>query len=220
MAQFQWKPGFIWIQTFPLPISQPVAPFGSSRVKFPCLFLSFSYFTFSLENPVMPHAAWNRSDRFFSKLVTGSGSEPSGSSPFPLPWPAPACSACFFGKEGWGKRSSFTGGDKLVVASPSPAIPPREAHAGSRLCLFQPQQQLAQPQSIAVQHSFLHVRAGSKRCPEIDGFVLLLLCCVPPRRGAGAAGESHCSRDATRCSAWEPRSRSRPRGAAAVGGRM
>lgn len=29
--------------------AQRAAPFGSSRVKFPCLFLSFNYFTFSLE---------------------------------------------------------------------------------------------------------------------------------------------------------------------------
>lgn len=52
MAQFQWKQGFVWIRLFFLPcfFAQPVAPFGSSRVKFPCLFLSFSYFTFSLEN--------------------------------------------------------------------------------------------------------------------------------------------------------------------------
>lgn len=51
MAQFQWKLGLVWIQTFPLPcfFAQPAAPFGSSRLKFPGLFLSFNYFPFSLE---------------------------------------------------------------------------------------------------------------------------------------------------------------------------
>ena len=86
MAQLQWKLGFVCIWTFP----QPAASFGSSRVKFPCLFLSFNYFTFSLEKlKRFPHAVWNRSDRFFSKPVTCPRKRAQREQPFPsLPWPA------------------------------------------------------------------------------------------------------------------------------------
>lgn len=65
----------------------------------------------------------------------------------------PALERVFLGKEGWGTCSP-TGGDKLVVASPSPAIPPRGARLSSYRKLLQPQDPLAQPQSVAVERLF------------------------------------------------------------------
>lgn len=53
MAQFQSKLGLFGFGHSPALFffffSQPMTPFGNSRVKFPCLFLSFDYFAFSLE---------------------------------------------------------------------------------------------------------------------------------------------------------------------------
>ena len=63
---------------------------------------------------VVPHAALNRSDRFFSELLTMCPrKQRSGSSPRPsVPWQP----FCCFGKEGG--KCCAAGADRLVAASP------------------------------------------------------------------------------------------------------
>lgn len=102
--------------------SEPL--FGRSRVKFPglcsvgvCFFFFLSLMMSSrLEEfiQVVPHAALNRSDRFFSELLTMCPrKQRSGSSPRPsVPWQP----FCCFGKEGG--KCCAAGADRLVAASP------------------------------------------------------------------------------------------------------